>query len=298
MCWECFELNQNLTVRPGDDVQAILDRAEPGAVLRFAAGEYRQKLMIRTPGLTLEGAGAEQTALVWDDWAKKLDAEGREYNTFRTWTVAVCADDITMRGLTIINDALNPAEKGQEVALSICGDRFRMEDCTLRSTQDTLFLGPLPPDLIERYDGFLPDELRRSALLSQRFTHCRIEGSVDFIFGCGSAVFEDCDILTVFDGRDHGYVAAPAHSLSQTEGFVFRRCAFLQGEGVMDETHFLARPWRDYGLSVFEDCRYGRHIRPEGFDPWRDSGRDRTARFFETPAQPGRVAWINRYTDA
>ena len=113
MCWECFELNQNLTVRPGDDVQAILDRAEPGAVLRFAPGEYRQKLMIRTPGLTLEGAGAEQTALVWDDWAKKLDAEGREYNTFRTWTVAVCADDITMRGLSIINDALNPAEKGQ-----------------------------------------------------------------------------------------------------------------------------------------------------------------------------------------
>ena len=106
MCWECFELNQNLTVRPGDDVQAILDRAEPGAVLRFAPGEYRQKLMIRTPGLTLEGAGAEQTALVWDDWAKKLDAEGREYNTFRTWSVAVCADDVTMRGLTIINDAL------------------------------------------------------------------------------------------------------------------------------------------------------------------------------------------------
>ena len=66
----------------------------------------------------------------------------------------------------------------------------------------------------------------------------------------------------------------------------------------MDATHFLARPWRDYGLAVFEDCRYGRHIRPEGFDPWRDSGRDRTARFFETPVQPGRVAWINRYTEA
>ena len=93
-------------------------------------------------------------------------------------------------------------------------------------------------------------------------------------------------------------MAAPAHSLEQTKGFVFRRCAFLQGEGVADSTHFLARPWRDYGLSVFEDCSYGRHIRPEGFDPWRDSGRDRTARFFETPARPGRVAWCNRQTEA
>ena len=138
---------KQLTVRPGDDVQAVLDRAEPGAVLHLAAGEYRQKLMLRTPGLTLEGEGAGRTALVYDDYAKKPDAEGREYNTFRTWTVAVCADDIEMRGLTIINDALDPAEKGQEVALSVYGDRFRMEDCTLRSTQDTLFLGPLPPDL-------------------------------------------------------------------------------------------------------------------------------------------------------
>ena len=293
-----LSLAQKLTVRPGDDIQSVLDRAEPGSLIHFTAGEYRQKVMLRTPGLCLEGEGADQTVLIWDDYAKKLDAQGREYNTFRTWTLAVCADDVKMRGLTIINNAGNPSEKGQEVALSVYGDRFSMCECTLRSTQDTLFLGPLPPDLIERYDGFLPDELRAERLLSQRFQHCRIEGSVDFIFGCGDAVFEDCEIVTVFDGRDHGYVAAPAHSLSQTEGFLFRRCDFIRGEGVADSSHFLARPWRDYGLCVFEECSYGRHIRPEGFDPWRDSGRDKTARFYESPSQPGRVAWCNRQTEA
>lgn len=293
-----LSLAQKLTVRPGDDIQSVLDRAEPGSLIHFTAGEYRQKVMLRTPGLCLEGEGADQTVLIWDDYAKKLDAQGREYNTFRTWTLAVCADDVEMRGLTIINNAGNPSEKGQEVALSVYGDRFSMRECTLRSTQDTLFLGPLPPDLIERYDGFLPDELRAERLLSQRFQHCRIDGSVDFIFGCGDAVFEDCEIVTVFDGRDHGYVAAPAHSLSQTEGFLFRRCDFIRGEGVADSSHFLARPWRDYGLCVFEECSYGRHIRPEGFDPWRDSGRDKTARFYESPSQPGRVAWCNRQTEA
>lgn len=293
-----LSLAQKLTVRPGDDIQSVLDRAEPGSLIHFTAGEYRQKIMLRTPGLCLEGEGADQTVLIWGDYAKKLDAQGREYNTFRTWTLAVCADDVEMRGLTIINNAGNPSEKGQEVALSVYGDRFSMRECTLRSTQDTLFLGPLPPDLIERYDGFLPNELRAERLLSQRFQHCRIEGSVDFIFGCGDAVFEDCEIVTVFDGRDHGYVAAPAHSLSQTEGFLFRRCDFIRGEGVADSSHFLARPWRDYGLCVFEECSYGRHIRPEGFDPWRDSGRDKTARFYESPSQPGRVAWCNRQTEA
>lgn len=285
-------------VRPGDDAQALLDRAQPGSLIRFAAGVYRQKLMLRTPGLRLEGEGAEETVLLWGDYAKKLDARGQEYNTFRTWTLAVCADDVQMRGLSVVNDALDPAVKGQEVALSVYGDGFSMEDCVLRSTQDTLFLGPLPPDLIARYDGFLPEELRRNRLLRQRLTRCRIEGSVDFIFGCGDALLEDCRIVSVFDGRDHAYVAAPAHALSQTEGFVFRRCAFTRGEGVADKSVFLARPWRDYGLARFEDCRYGAHIRPEGFDPWRDSGRDRTARFFETPAQAGRVAWCNRPAQA
>ena len=285
-------------VRPGEDVQAVLDRAEPGSRICFEAGIYRQKLMLKTPGLSLDGAGADATVLLWGDYANKLDAQGRAFNTFRTWTLAVCADDVQMRRLSVVNDALDPAVKGQEVALSVYGDRFFMEDCVLRSTQDTLFLGPLPPDLIERYVDFLPDELRRSELLSQVFTRCRIEGSVDFIFGCGKALFEDCEIVSVFDGRDHGYVAAPAHALSQTEGFTFRRCAFTRGEGVVDESVFLARPWRDYGLTRFIDCSYGKHIKAEGFNPWRDSGRDRTARFFETPAQPGRVPWCNRQTEA
>lgn len=281
-------------VRPGEDLQALLDRAERGSVIVFPAGVWRQKLVLRTPGLTLVGAGAEQSVLVWDDYAKKPDAQGREYNTFRTWTVAVCADGVRMADLAIVNDALDPAEKGQEVALSVYGDDFSMERCLLRSTQDTLFLGPLPEDLIARYEGFLPDELRQDRRLRQRFSDCRIEGSVDFIFGCGEALFEDCRIVSVFDGRDHGYVAAPAHAQEQEEGFLFRRCAFLRGEGVGDASVFLARPWRDYGLCRFADCRYEGHIRPEGFNPWRDSGRDKTARFYETPAVAGRVAWCNR----
>ena len=55
---------------------------------------------------------------------------------------------------------------------------------------------------------------------------------------------------------------------------------------------FLARPWRDYGLSRFENCSYGSHISPLGFDKWNDTDRDRTARFYETPAVPGRVSWV------
>lgn len=277
-----------------DMLQPVLDRAEPGSVIYLSSGIYHQKLVIRTPGLTLIGAGMDETGIDHDDYALKKDELGREYNTFRTWTVAVCADGVTMKDLWISNSALHPEVKGQEVALSVCGDDFRMERCGLYSTQDTLFLGPLPPDLIERYDGFLPDELRQNRLLKQSFTECRIGGSVDFIFGCGHAVFDRCEIASVYDARRIGYVAAPAHSLSQTEGFVFRDCDFTCREGVDPDSIYLARPWRDYGLVRFENCRYGQHIRSVGFDKWNDTRRDETARFFETPPVPGRVPWVNR----
>jgi len=281
-----------LHIDPGHDLQEAFDSARPGEVIQLAAGDYRVKSTVSTPGLTICGVGADRTRIVWDDYAKKLDAHGVEYNTFRTWTLAVCADGVAMRDLSVVNDSLRPEEKGQEVALTVYGDGFTMERCRLASTQDTLFLGPLPADLIERYKGFLPDRLRRDKPCRQRFSDCLIEGTVDFIFGCGEAVFRDCEIRSLRDARGAGYAAAPAHSPDQAEGFRFLDCRFTAEAGVAPGSVYLARPWRDYGLCVFENCAYGPHISPLGFDKWNDTHRDRTARFYEAPAVEGRVEWV------
>lgn len=287
-------MSEPIFVAPGQELQPILDRAPENGVIRLAEGTYRCKAVIRTPGLTIIGAGADKTTIVYDDYAKKLDEQGREYITFRTYTLAVCADGVTMEDLAIVNDALHPEVKGQEVALSVVGDKFTMRRCLLRSTQDTLFAGPLPPDLIERYDGFLADELRRGGEMHQEYLNCRIEGTVDFIFGCADALFEGCEIRSAWDVRDEGFVAAPAHSPEQEKGFLFRNCRLTCEEAVTTGRIFLARPWRDYGACRFEDCSYDRHINPVGFDKWNDTRRDLTARFYETPAVPGRVSWCNR----
>lgn len=287
-------MNSVIQVSPKDDLQTVFDTAPQGAVIQLAPGVYRQKAMIRTPELTLVGAGSDRTMLVFDDHAKKRHAIGWEYNTFRTYTLAVCADGVSIRDLCIANDALQPEIKGQEVALSVLADRFSMENCRLCSTQDTLFAGPLPDDLIGRYEGFLLDELRRGGCLRQHYSNCLIEGTVDFIFGCGQAVFDNCEIRSLVDARNCGYVAAPAHELRQSEGFTFRRCRFTCEDGVEPGSIYLARPWRDHGLCRFADCMYGAHIAPAGFDKWNDTNRDQTARFYEFPTVPGRVKWVNR----
>lgn len=282
---------KTIHLTPADNLQEQFDRAAPGTVFHLAPGLYHQKVMIKTPGITLIGNEEEESAIDWDDYANKRDENGVEYNTFRTWTVAVCADNVTMRNLTIQNTAHYPEVKGQEVALSVLGDHFLMENCLLYSTQDTLFCGPLPPDLIERYQGFHRQELLSPAPSRQVYRNCLIQGSVDFIFGCGDAVFENCEIRSMFDVRMVGYVAAPAHSKEQNHGFLFRNCRFTAENGVPSRSIYLARPWRDYGLCRFVNCTYDRHIALAGFDPWNDSGRDHTARFHEFPTVPGRVPW-------
>lgn len=283
-----------IQVSPGDDLQAVFDSAPENAVIRLAAGTYRQKVLIRTPGLIVLGAGADKTRIVYGDYARKRDFLGAEYNTFRTYTLAVCADRITMKNLSVANDALHPEIKGQEVALSVLGTGFQMENCILSSTQDTLFAGPLPSDLIGRYEGFLLDDLRRAGHMTQSYLNCRIEGTVDFIFGRADALFDHCEIRSVYDARNTGYVAAPAHELHQSKGFLFRDCSFTCEADVTPGSIYLARPWRDYGLARFEGCSYGPHIVSCGFDKWSGTNRDRTARFYEIPAIPGRVGWINR----
>jgi pectinesterase len=275
-----------------ENLQDVTDAAPPGTVILLPEGTYRQKLILRTPGLTLAGAGPDRTRIVFGDGARHMDKVGRPLGTFRSFTLAVTAPGITLRDLTVANDCGDPAQNGQQVALSVCGDGFAMENGSLLSTQDTLFLGPLPPDLRLRYRDVLPPELRRPEPLSSRFANCRIAGSVDFVFGGGSALFEGCEILSVADGRRVGYVAAPSHELAQTDGFVFRRCRFTASPGVAPGSVYLARPWRDHGLCVFEDCAYGPHIHPAGFDKWGTTCRDGTARFYETPGVTGRVKWV------
>lgn len=287
-------MSRMIYLTPDDDLQQAFDAARAGDTLHLAAGVYRQKTLLKTDNIVIRGAGRDETVIVYGDYALKLDEIGREYNTFRTYTMAVCADHVSICGLSIVNDALNPKEKGQEVALSVLGDHFLLEDCRLFSTQDTLFAGPLPDDLIVRYDGFLRDELRAKGPGRQVYRNCLIEGSVDYIFGCADALFENCEIRNVFDGRSGGFIAAPAHALEQERGFLFRNCRLTHEDKVAEGSIFLARPWRDYGLCRFENCELGAHIHPDGFDKWNDTERDKTARFYETPAIAGRVAWINR----
>jgi pectinesterase len=48
-----------------------------------------------------------------------------------------------------------------------------------------------------------------------------------------------------------------------------------------ENSFYLGRPWRPYGKSVFIICELGKHIKPEGWDNWRNPENEKTAFFAE-----------------
>ena len=268
-----------LKLTPQDDIQNILNNVSGPTTIYLASGTYRQKILLAANDVTIVGENRETTVITYDDYAKKIHADGNEYVTFRTYTLCVTGERVRLENLTVENSNTDPAAVGQCVALSVNASAFYAKNINLKSTQDTLFTYPFPDDLVVRYRGFIPEkQLCAEGHAVHIFENCRIYGTVDFIFGCAEAYFKNCKIISFDDGRGIGFVAAPAHPLEEEHGFVFLDCEILS-EGAKKATNFLARPWRDFGKCAFINCKVDGHINPELFDKWNDTERDKTARF-------------------
>lgn len=255
------------------------------ALLRLAPGVYREKVVLARPNTTLEGAGADCTRIVWGDAAYTLLADGRKRGTFRTATLRTDAPGITLRGLTIENDAAPREAAGQAIALYADGDGLLCEDCRLLGAQDTLFTAPLPPREIEK-DGFIgPKQHAPRVAQHHVYRRCLISGDVDFIFGGAAAWFDRCTIQNI-DGRSDrstpyvGYATAASTPEGQRFGYVFSHCRFV-GEGVPDGSVYLGRPWREFAKTVLIDCELGAHIAPAGFHDWNKPAAHDTAFYAE-----------------
>ena len=298
-------------VTPGENaLQSAIDRLPADgtpAVIRLAPGVYREKVELRRPNTTIEGAGAAQTRIVWADAATALHADGQKRGTFRTYTLLVLADGCTLRGLTIENAAAPRESVGQCIALFAESDLFTCEDCTLLSAQDTLYTGPLPPREVIP-GGFLgPTQLLPRRAQRHIYRRCTIKGDVDFIFGGAAAWFEECEIRSANGRVDKsapfgGYATAASTPEGQQYGYVFHRCRFT-GENVPDASVYLGRPWREFAKTVLIDCELGAHIHPEGWCEWAGRGAAGGVVYAErgcygAGAQGERVAFAKAWEEA
>ena len=233
-------------------------------VIYVKKGVYKEKLIIPSwlTNITICGEDRDNTIITWDDHANikmpvgGLDSEaavkGKPMGTFRTYTLKVQGSYITLKDITIENNA---AKLGQAVALHTEGDHILVQNCRLLGNQDTVYTG-VGGTRVAFYD-------------------CYIEGTTDFIFGPSIAWFQNCKIHS----KANSYITAASTPAGQKYGYVFYKCRLTADKDV--DKVYLGRPWRPYAATIFMDCELGKHIRPEGWHNWNNAKNEETARYAE-----------------
>ncbi|KAI4380009.1 hypothetical protein MLD38_006243 [Melastoma candidum] len=249
-------------------------------VIKVHAGVYTEKVNI-TPMksfVMIEGAGADTTIVQWGDTAQTPGPRGLPLGTFNSATFAVNSPYFVAKNITFKNTTPLPAPGAmgkQAVAFRISADTGAFFGCRFLGAQDTLY------DHVGRH----------------YYKDCYIEGSVDFIFGNGLSMFENCQVHAIAQ-LTGALTAQGRKSMLEDTGFSFVNCR-VTGSGAL----YLGRAWGPFSRVVFAYTYMDSIIIPKGWHDWGDPTRDLTVFYGQYKCSGpgagfgGRVTWSRELTD-
>ena len=240
-----------LTVQ--DAINAVPDfRKNKRTTILVRPGEYKERVIVPECKINISLIGQTGAVITNDGYASKKNSLGDEMSTSGSSTCYIYAPDFYAEGITFANTA---GRVGQAVACFISADRAYFKACRFLGNQDTLYT--------------------YGKGCRQYYEDCYVEGTVDFIFGWSTAVFNRCTIHSL----GQGYLTAPSTDKEQKYGYVFYDCKMTAEPGV--EGVALSRPWRPYAKAVFIRCDLGGHIAPAGWNNWGKKSNEETVTYAE-----------------
>ncbi len=240
-------------------VQAAIDSLSKSNTtptqIRIAPGTYTEKLRVDRPNITLCGqAGqAAATILTYGDNANTPNGQGGTLGTSGGASTNMSATRVSAENITFKNNT--PLGGSQAVALLVTGTENQFRNCRFLSYQDTLYVK----------GG------------TQYFKDCYIEGSVDYIFGGATAVFDECTVHSAAGGVA---ITAPSTDQAVPFGLVFLGGELTAASSVKDGSQALGRNWHAYGATAFIGTVLGKHVSTVGWVPMGENTLA-TARFEE-----------------
>ncbi|MQM21733.1 hypothetical protein Taro_054778 [Colocasia esculenta] len=139
------------------------------------------------------------------------------------------------------------AAKHQAVALRSKSDRAVFYRCAFDGYQDTLY----------------------AHSLRQFYRDCEISGTVDFIFGDASAVFQSCTIRPrqPLPNQQNTITAQGRVDPGENTGISIQGCT-ITPEGAVTAPTYLGRPWKNYSTTVVMTTAVDGVVRPKGWLEW------------------------------
>lgn len=269
-------------------VQQAINAVENGSSVRtkilIKAGTYKEKIIIpeNKGAILLEGENPENTIITYDDFASKKNSDGKDIGTTNSSTIFIYSNNFSAKNISFENSS---GRVGQAVAVLTSGDRITFENCRFLGNQDTLYLKGVQ------------DSSDKSRPSRNYFKNCYIEGTTDYIFGAGTAVFENC---VIYSKETASYVTAASTPQQNEFGFVFINSKILGN--AEENSVYLGRPWRPFAKTVFIDCEINSAIKPEGWHNWSKPDAEKTTFYGEYNSKGSganiskRVFWSHQLT--
>ncbi|KAG8370528.1 hypothetical protein BUALT_Bualt14G0126200 [Buddleja alternifolia] len=239
--------NRTVTVDPNGQedfksVQAAVDHVPNGnsewIIIHITKGVYREKVNIphNKPYIFMRGDGRGKTSIVWSQ---------SSVHNYDSATFKVEAPHFVVFGISFKNTApaviTRKMENNKSVAVFVGADKVAFYQCAFFSNQNTLF----------DYKG------------RHYYDNCYIQGSIDFIFGRGQAMFHDCELFVIANSRDEirGSITANYRQRhSESSGFVF-----VKGKVYGTGDVYLGTAKGAHSRVVFANTYLSRTVIPHGW---------------------------------
>lgn len=163
---------------------------------------------------------------------------------------AVSGRGFIARDITFENTA--GPQKHQAVALRSDSDLSVFFRCAIKGYQDSLY----------------------THTMRQFYRECKITGTVDFIFGDGAVLFQNCQILAKqgLPSQKNTITAQGRKDPNQPTGFSIQFCNISADTDLLPSVNstptYLGRPWKLYSRTIIMQSYISDAIRPQGWLEW------------------------------
>ena len=265
-------------------VEAVKADNTSSKVIFVKNGTYNERVTVTAPFVSILGEDAVKTNIGYSVCVANGNATSMwDRNAMYVDTAAV---GFTAENITIENTYNYTNGNDQQAdALCIVADETLCVNVRIVGYQDSL----LTDTRVKGDDG-------NYLVTRQYFDKCYITGNVDFIYGAGTSVFNDCDIVARYTQykADGVYTAGRTYAATKY-GYTFINCSFTAEDGVADGSYRMARPWGKDDATVFINCYLGRAIAPNAAYGDMSGNSFKNARFAEYGSYgPGYVVNNNR----
>ncbi|KAL5700407.1 pectinesterase [Ranunculus cassubicifolius] len=200
-------------------------------------------------------------------------------------TIVTVGDGFIAKSMAFRNTAGPMGE--QAVALRVNSEGAVIYNCRIDGYQDTLYY-----------------HAKR-----QFYRNCVISGTVDFIFGHGTAVIQNSQIILRLGklSSQNTITADGRQDARVNSGVVLQNCRILPEKRLVPRlpgfASYFGRPWKAYARTMVMESEIPAAIRPEGWLPFNGNSFDKTCEYREYANRgPGalanrRVNWSKVITD-